>query len=696
MSAPSPVPAPDAAVPPPGKTPLPLVWRLVLLAALAVVLSACAAGWLVSRAMEQEVLRSRVAQQTSEVEVLARLLASKIEQHQRLLRGLAQGITAGMLESPATLEAALRHGGSTVSWFEALQVVRRDGELRLSLRAGRTQPPGELVPVERDLLRHTLADGKPLVTELPAEEGSEARVMFTLPLHPDHGPLQGVLAGTVKLQSQGLLPAAMVLSGRTDARLVVFAQDGTILAHSDPARILGHVRDEPGLGPVYAEWREQAQPVVEGARTQVLPGHIVSLAGMPLPQWMVARVSDAPALLAPLEEAQRDAGALVASTVVLALVLLTAAMVALARPLARLHQAAGQRLRRHAGEGQAWPLVRGEVGDIDHVLQFLDRQEAQGQARQAALSDQLEAILAHASVGIVITRQGRLDVVGLQTCRMLGYALRELQGQPARVLYASDADYAQTGQRVQAEFAAHGAFDGDLCFRHKDGSPVWVRVQGRGVHPADREGGTVWILEDLTAARLAPYPPAWGVALDLDPLTQLPHREAFVQALGRRLAARAQRGPEAAALHADLPGDGVLLFLDLDHFALVNGVAGHDAGDDVLRHVARLLESRVRQIGWAARLGGDKFAVLLPACTLARGQAVAEQLRVAVQAWEPSYQGHSFTLSLSIGLVLLDDSLPQVAAVLHAADMACYDARRAGGNRVQTHPVRPAPVRTGR
>src|SRR3989344_5060348 len=86
----------------------------------------------------------------------------------------------------------------------------------------------------------------------------------------------------------------------------------------------------------------------------------------------------------------------------------------------------------------------------------------------------------------------------------------------------------------------------------------------------------------------------------------------------------------------------------------------------------------------AARLGGDEFAVVLPGCALARGQAVAEQLRASVQAWEPSYQGRSFTLGASIGVVVLDASLQAVPSVLYAADMACYDAKRAGRNRVET------------
>jgi diguanylate cyclase len=296
-------------------------------------------------------------------------------------------------------------------------------------------------------------------------------------------------------------------------------------------------------------------------------------------------------------------------------------------------------------------------------------------------------VLDNASVGIVITRHGILEVVGRQACLMLGYTAGELQGRPARALYASDAEYERIGDRVQAEFAAHGAFDGDVCFMRKDGSPVWARVQGRGVQPDEMAGGTVWILEDITAAREAQAQHDWERAHDA--LTQLYNRNAFDERLGTLLAERSARPREPDA-GGEMPGDGVVLFLDLDHFTVVNDIAGHDAGDDVLRHVARLLESQVRQVGWAARLGGDEFAVVLPGCALARGQAVAEQLRASVQAWEPAYQGRSFTLGVSIGLVVLDASLQDVPSVLYAADMACYDAKRAGRNRVETRYARQA------
>lgn len=696
----TPPPGPPAAPDPaPGwLVPGALVLRLMLVAALAVALSGAVAAWLVTRASGQEAMRRVVSQQTDEVEVVARLLASKIEQSQKVLRTVAAGITPAVLESPSSLEWLLQQGPLAVQFFDTMQVARDNGELRLNLRAGQIQKAADLDPAERDALRRTLVDGKPLVSELIADRRGEARVMFTMPLHRDDGTVMGVVAGALRLQSQSLLPPSMTLPARDDSQLIVFTRDGTILSHSDPARVLGQVRDEAGLAPVYTRWQSQAQPVVGRGMTHVQADYIVSMAGMPLPQWIVARVNQSQALLAPLRGAQREAWWLAVASMVLCMLLAVALMGWMAQPLAQLTFKARQLLKTSARqqpvEAVDWPRAGGEVGELVRVFQGLVQQGSLQQSRKDTVVGQFQSVLDSAPVGIVITRHGMLEVVSRQACVMLGYTVQELQGRPARILYASDADYAQVGDRVRAEVAAHGAFDGDICFLRKDGSPVWARVQGRGVRPEEVHGGTVWILEDITAAREAQVQQSWGRAHDA--LTQLYNRSAFDERLGQLMAERSARQravvPAADEEGGETQGDGVVLFLDLDHFTVVNDIAGHDAGDDVLRHVARLLESHVRQIGWAARLGGDEFAVVLPGCALARGQAVAEQLRAAVHAWEPSYQGRSFTLGVSIGLVVLDASLQDVPSVLYAADMACYDAKRAGRNRVETRHARDASV----
>lgn len=629
-----------------------MAWRMALFAALVVVLVGALSGWLVARASGQEALQQLQSQQTDEVEVVARLLASKIEQSQKLLRQVATGITPEMLTSPSSLQWLLQQSLPAVQFFDSVQVARHDGELRVNVQYGHLDNAANLEPTERDSLRRTLQEGKPMVSELIAGHTSEARVMFTQPLHRPDGVVMGVLAGGLKLQSQGMLPGSLLLPARHDSRLLVFTRDGTILLHPDPARVLGHVRDEPGLAQAYAQWLAQGLPVEGRGATQEVSGYIVSMAGMPLPQWLVARVSAVQTVLAPLQGAQQQAWWAVACLTAISAVGVAALLLWLALSLERLR------------------------------LRELQAQQTQQAAAQKTVQDELRAVMAHASISIVILRRGVLRKVGSQACRMLGYTEEELRGRAARDLYLSDADYVEASARMKAGLATHGALMGDVRLRRKDGSPVWVRVLGRRIDPTEAHGSVIWTLEDLTATHAEREHNIWLATHD--PLTQLTNRQGCERRLhvllAERLARRRSAAPDGAAA-----ADGVFLYLDLDHFTLINDAAGHDAGDDVLRHVAQLLLAQVGQSGWVARLGGDEFGMVLPDCTAAHGIEVAAQLRTVVQAWEPIYQGRSFSLGASVGMVVLDARTQDAAGVLQAADMACYSAKRAGRNCLVLH-----------
>ncbi len=714
-----PLPASDLPVLHRARQPLPgsLGLRLALVVALWVVLAGALTGWLVARAADQEAMRRLLAQQTDAVEVVARVLASKIEQNQKALRTVAAGITPDMLDSPAQLQALLQQSLPAVQLFDFVQVAGQDGQLRVNLRYGRFAQAVNLEPAERDCLRRTLVEGKPLVSGLIAGRTRDARVMFTMPLRRADGTVMGVAAGGLLLQSQALLPASMALPERDGARLVVLSRDGTILLHSDASRTMGQVRDEPGLSQVYREWSAQQSPVAERGRTQVLAQHVISLAGMPLPQWQVARVSDARTVLAPLHGAQRQATWLAAGALALLAAAAALVVVWMVLPLARLRERADQLL--HSGvpgvagalDAPPWPRGLGEIGALAHTLRATEALLARQGAQLQSVQSQLAAVLEQASIGIVILRHGRLEVLGRHACQMLGYTQAELQGTLVRDLYHCSDEYTQTRSRMRASFAAHSVLAGEVRLQRKDGSAVWLRVQGRYVTPGQRESGTLWLLQDLAASHETRQQQSWIATHDA--LTQLANRagcEQRLQALlNERRAAGSRRtgqangaGPAGPAGPADREagnaaasgsaqgGDGVFLYLDLDHFSVINEAAGQTAGDDVLCYVAQLLQAQVGHSGWVARLGGDKYGVLLPGCSPAHAAVVAEQLRQAVQAWEPIYQGRSFSLGVSIGLVVLDARVHSAAAVLQAADMACYRAKRAGRNRVEQHA--PAPL----
>ncbi|HQQ71142.1 MAG TPA: cache domain-containing protein, partial [Alicycliphilus sp.] len=258
---------------------------------LAIALAGCLAAWWVSHAMGDEAMDRLVSQQNDEVELVARLLASKIEQSQKVLSTVAEGITPEMLDSPASLGWLLQQGLPAVRFFDAVQVARHDGTLSVNLRYGKLVKASNLDPAERDYLVRTLINGKPQVSGLIGNTPADARVMFTMPLLLGEGRVMGVVSGVLRLQSQGLLPHSLALPGRGDSRLIVFTRDGVILSHPNLERVLGQVSDEPGLAPAYALWRNAEQPFSGSAFTQSLADHVVSLAGVPMPQWCVARVS---------------------------------------------------------------------------------------------------------------------------------------------------------------------------------------------------------------------------------------------------------------------------------------------------------------------------------------------------------------------------------------------------------------------
>ena len=189
--------------------PGPLVRRMLLIALIAVALAGTLSAWVVSNASGKEVAGRLLRQQTDEVELVARLLASKIEQSQKVLSTVAEGITPQMLESPLLLEWMLQQGLPALRFFDSMEIARSDGRLILNLQNGKLEPASSLDADERAILLRTLVQGKPQVSGVIGATPSEARVMFTLPLVDDESKVLGVVGGVLRLQSQGLLPHSL-------------------------------------------------------------------------------------------------------------------------------------------------------------------------------------------------------------------------------------------------------------------------------------------------------------------------------------------------------------------------------------------------------------------------------------------------------------------------------------------------------
>jgi diguanylate cyclase (GGDEF)-like protein len=155
-----------------------------------------------------------------------------------------------------------------------------------------------------------------------------------------------------------------------------------------------------------------------------------------------------------------------------------------------------------------------------------------------------------------------------------------------------------------------------------------------------------------------------------DPLTGLANRLLFAEKLAEALTPRAGRGNAA---------DVGVLYIDLDHFKLVNDRFGHDAGDEVLLNVAHRLRGQVRPQDTVARLGGDEFAVCAPRITPAGAAGLAARIDAALG--EPlQVHGTQMDTRGSVG-VHVGAPGDGAAEVLDRADRAMYVVknRRASG-----------------
>ncbi len=123
-----------------------------------------------------------------------------------------------------------------------------------------------------------------------------------------------------------------------------------------------------------------------------------------------------------------------------------------------------------------------------------------------------------------------------------------------------------------------------------------------------------------------------------------------------------------------------LLILDVDHFKRFNDTYGHQAGDEVLRNIGRVLAANTRATDFAARYGGEEFAFVLPGTRIEDAKSTAERIRNAVAECKVSFAGQDLQVTVSVGLAELSSG-DTVASLLKHADTALYAAKTNGRNR---------------
>lgn len=160
-----------------------------------------------------------------------------------------------------------------------------------------------------------------------------------------------------------------------------------------------------------------------------------------------------------------------------------------------------------------------------------------------------------------------------------------------------------------------------------------------------------------------------------DVLTGLLNRREFDNRLGHLL----QDAKENHLQH-------IIMYMDLDQFKMLNDTVGHAAGDSLLAKISGLMKGFIRtQSDMIARLGGDEFGILMEKCEMTRAVEVANSIREAIQQYQFEWEGQTFHIGISIGLVQITQNANNTAELLSAADTACFTAKSKGRNQVHIY-----------
>ncbi len=220
-----------------------------------------------------------------------------------------------------------------------------------------------------------------------------------------------------------------------------------------------------------------------------------------------------------------------------------------------------------------------------------------------------------------------------------------------------------TGQLKQCEL--------EIQINTKTSNHLWVSASFSGRYRLDKLIGITLSLDNITKRKQAEIK---LVHLALrDTLTDLYNRHYFDNELSR-ISILAKREESQFSL----------LYIDLDHFKIINDTQGHHQGDMVLKEVASAVKTRLRKSDILCRIGGDEFAVLLSDTSVSNAEKIANDICQVVQSGHYQFGDQVYPISCSIGLTKIDGSA-EAHEYLKQADIALYVAKGRGRDTVHIY-----------
>jgi len=275
---------------------------------------------------------------------------------------------------------------------------------------------------------------------------------------------------------------------------------------------------------------------------------------------------------------------------------------------------------------------------------------------------------------VMIDSEGIVSGWNRQACRIFGWAPEEAIGRSIHTMIIPPR-HRDAHVRGMAHFLASG--EGPFMNKmieiqalHRDGHEFPVELGIAQLVSGGKPEFSAFIRDITERERAAAELREMATS---DFLTGLANRRHFIARMSDELA-RMQRRDSL---------DTAVLMLDLDHFKRVNDTYGHATGDAMLKHFAALMQSELRKIDTAGRVGGEEFAIILPGAATREAKVFAERFRSKVEESPLIQEGQPIRMTVSIGITAMKaaDSSPDTALI--RADEALYRAKENGRNRVE-------------
>ncbi|MBU0719986.1 EAL domain-containing protein [bacterium] len=277
----------------------------------------------------------------------------------------------------------------------------------------------------------------------------------------------------------------------------------------------------------------------------------------------------------------------------------------------------------------------------------------------------------HNSNDAILITDSQKNVISVNPAfeNLTGYKSSELIGKKPETLIKSHMMSANFYENMWKSIQNEGRWNGEILDRRKDGSSYTAWQNIFSLHDPQTGELTNYVAMSKDISELMQKQKEIEYLAYYDGLTNLLNRSYFLNMLNNLIAQNNRHKHHFAIFYADL-----------DDFKEINDTLGHAAGDEVLKHFAKLLKYKLRIEDIVSRLGGDEFAIISPDTTTPENALEIANKIIEISKTPVFINGKNITINISIGIALYPDDGENEQALLAAADLAMYKSKENGKN----------------